>query len=246
LSGSRAGSSSSESPSPESASFSPRAQLSPLGISDPVRLAIRRVTICSFESNFLVRSCGAITRGQPGSGRVAYRACPLWRCSCLQCVILVDRIKGRSTRGSPTTNKHPSDSGKEQGGERTAFCALSLASSLDSAGLSTRQITRGSIDPRRRMDKLCTARVYMPYKACTVRHGRARESAASPASPDDAPHADSASNTAQSAPPARAAARPSLSTCKATGEATSTGCWLDAECRRRLFLFIDQATNSHS
>jgi hypothetical protein len=50
------------------------------------------------------------------------------------------------------------------------------------------------------MDKLCTARVYMPYKACTVLHGRARESAASPASPGDAPHAVSASSTAQSAP----------------------------------------------
>jgi hypothetical protein len=32
---------------------------------------------------------------------------PLWRCSCLQCVILVDRVPGRSTWGSPTTNKHP-------------------------------------------------------------------------------------------------------------------------------------------
>jgi hypothetical protein len=96
------------------------------------------------------------------------------------------------------------------------------------------------------MDNMCTARVYMPYKECTVRHGRARESAASPASPGDAPHAVSASNTAQSAPSARAAARPSLSTCKATGEATVTGCWRDAECRRRRFLFIDQATNSYS
>jgi hypothetical protein len=37
------------------------------------------------------------------------------------------------------------DSRREQGGERTAFCALSLASSLDSAGLFTRRITRGSI-----------------------------------------------------------------------------------------------------
>jgi hypothetical protein len=73
-------------------------------------------------------------------------------------------------------------------------------------------------DPRRRMVNMCTARVYMPYKACTVLHGRARESAASPASPGDAPHADSASNTAQSAPSARAAARPSLSTCKAMGK----------------------------
>jgi hypothetical protein len=54
-------------------------------------------------------------------------------------------------------------------------------------------------DPRRRMDNMCTARVHMPYKECTVRHGWARESAASPASPDDAPHAVSASNSAQSA-----------------------------------------------
>jgi hypothetical protein len=92
------------------------------------------------------------------------------------------------------------DSGKERGGERIASFALSLACSLDSAGLSTRRITRGSIDPRRRMDNMCTARVYMPYKECTVRHGRARESAASPPSPGDAPHAVSASSTAQSAP----------------------------------------------
>jgi hypothetical protein len=93
---------------------------------------------------------------------------------------------------------------------------------------------------------MCTARVCMPYKDCTARHGWARESAASPASPDDAPHAVSALNTAQSAPPARAAARPSLSTCKATGEATFTGCWRDAESRRRLYFFFDQATNSYS
>jgi hypothetical protein len=31
--------------------------------------------VCSFVSNFLVRSCGAITRGQPGRGCVAYSAC---------------------------------------------------------------------------------------------------------------------------------------------------------------------------
>jgi hypothetical protein len=52
----------------------------------------------SFVSNFLVRSCGVITRGQPGRGRVAY-------------IDLVchtgDRVPGRSTWGSPTRNKHP-------------------------------------------------------------------------------------------------------------------------------------------
>jgi hypothetical protein len=37
------------------------------------------------------------------------------------------------------------DSRRERAGERTASFALSLACSLDSAGLSTRQITRGSI-----------------------------------------------------------------------------------------------------
>jgi hypothetical protein len=37
------------------------------------------------------------------------------------------------------------DSRRRRGGERTAFRALSLACSLDSAGLSTRRITRGSI-----------------------------------------------------------------------------------------------------
>jgi hypothetical protein len=89
--------------------------LSPLGNLDPARLAIRRVTNCSFVSNFLVRSCGAITRGQSGSGRVAYRACPWWRCSCLQCVILVNRVPGRSTWGSPTMNKHPWTPGGSEG-----------------------------------------------------------------------------------------------------------------------------------
>jgi hypothetical protein len=37
------------------------------------------------------------------------------------------------------------DSRRERAGERTASFALSLASSLDSAGLSTRRISRGSI-----------------------------------------------------------------------------------------------------
>jgi hypothetical protein len=32
---------------------------------------------------------------------------PLRCCSCLQCVILVDRVPRRSTWGSPTTNEHP-------------------------------------------------------------------------------------------------------------------------------------------
>jgi hypothetical protein len=177
---------------------------------------------------------------------VAYRACPLWRCSCLQCVILVDRVPGRSTWGSPTMNKHPLTPGGSEGARgllsvpyRSPVVSIVPACPPDGS-------PEDRFDPRRRMDNMCTARVYMPYKECTVRHGRARETAASPASPGDAPHAVSASNTAQSAPPARAAARPSLSTCKATGEATSTGCWRDAECRRRLFLFIDLATNSYS
>jgi hypothetical protein len=219
--GSRAGSSSSESPSSESASFGPRAQLSPLGISYPTRLAIRRVTNCSFVSNFLVRSCGAITRGQSGSGRVAYRACPLRRCSCLQCVILVDRVPGRSTWGSPTMNKHPWTPGGSKGARgllsvpyRSPVVSIVLACPPDRS-------PEDQFDLRRRMDKLCTARVYMPYKEFTVRSGRARESAASPASPDDAPHTASASNSAQSAPSARAAARPSLSTCKAVGKRPS-------------------------
>jgi hypothetical protein len=46
---------------------------------------------------------------------VAYRACPLRRCSCLQCAILVDRVPGRSTWGSPTMNKHPSTPGGSEG-----------------------------------------------------------------------------------------------------------------------------------
>jgi hypothetical protein len=46
---------------------------------------------------------------------VAYRACPLWRCSCLQFVILVDSVPGRSTWGSPTTNKHPWTPGWSEG-----------------------------------------------------------------------------------------------------------------------------------
>jgi hypothetical protein len=177
---------------------------------------------------------------------VAYRACPLWRCSCLQCVILVDRVPGRSTWGSPTMNKHP----WTPGGSKGARGLLSVSSPSPVVSTVLACSPDGSpedrFDPRRRVDNTCTVRLYIRYKECKVRHGRARESAASPASPGDAPHAVSASNTARSAPSARAAARPSLSTCKATGEATSTGCWRDAECRRRPFLFYDQATNSHS
>jgi hypothetical protein len=172
-------------------------------------------------------------------GSCGLQCLPLQCCSCLQCDNLVDRVPGRSTWGSPTMSKHPWTPGGSEG-------ARGLLTVPYRSPVVSIVLTRGSIDPRRRMDNMCTARVYMPYKECTVRHGRARESAASPASPDDAPHAVSVSNTAQSAPPARAAARPSLSTCKAMGEVTSTGFWRDAECRRRLFLFFDQATNSYS
>jgi hypothetical protein len=51
-----------------------------------------------------------------------------------------DRVPGRSTWGSPTTNKHPWTPKGSKGGERTAFCALSFACSLESAGLFTRRI----------------------------------------------------------------------------------------------------------
>jgi hypothetical protein len=176
---------------------------------------------------------------------VAYRASLCGTAAGLQCVILVDRVPGRSTWGSPTTSKHP----WTPGGSKGARGLLPLPYPSPAVSIVPACSPDGSpedqFDPRRRMDNLCTARVYMPYKECTVRHGRARETVASPVSQDDAPHAVSASNTAPSAPPARAAARPSLSTCKAMGEATSTGCWRDAECRRRLFLFFDQATNSY-
>jgi hypothetical protein len=40
---------------------------------------------------------------------------PLCCCSCLQCVILVDRVPGRSTWGSPTMNKHPWTPGGSEG-----------------------------------------------------------------------------------------------------------------------------------
>jgi hypothetical protein len=171
---------------------------------------------------------------------------PLRCCSCFLCVILVDRVPGRSTWGSPTMNKHPWTPGESKGARgllsvpyRSPVVSTVLACSPDGS-------PEDQFDPRRGMDNMRTARVYMPYKECTVRSERARESAASPPSPGDAPHAVSASNTAQSAPFARAAARPTLSTCKAMGEATSTGCWRDAECRQWPFLFIDQATNSYS
>jgi hypothetical protein len=171
---------------------------------------------------------------------------PLWRCSWLQCVILVDRVPGQSTWGSPTMNKHPWTPGGSEGVR--GLLSVPYPSPVVSRVLACPpdRSPEDRFDPRRRVDNMCTAPVYMPCEECTVRSGRARESVASPASPGDAPHADSASNTAQSASFARAAARPSLSTCKATGEATSTGCWRDAECRRRPFLYIDQATNSYS
>jgi hypothetical protein len=204
------------------------------------------MTNWSCVSNFLVRSCGAITRGQPGRGRVAYRACLCGAAAGLQCVIWVDRVPGQSTWASPTMKKYPWTPGGGEGARgllsvpyRSLVVSTVLACPPDGS-------PEDQFDPRRGMDNMCTARVYMPFKECTVRHGRARESVASPPSPGDAPHAVSASNTAQSAPSARAAARPSLSTCKAMGEATSTGCWRDAECRQWPILFIDQATNSYS
>jgi hypothetical protein len=52
-----------------------------------------------------------------------------------------DRIPGRSAWGSPTTNRRPWTPEREQGGERTAFCSLLFACSLDSAGLFTRRIS---------------------------------------------------------------------------------------------------------
>jgi hypothetical protein len=193
-----------------------------------------------------VRSCGLIARGQHGEGPCGLPCFPLWRRSCLQCVTLVDRVPGWSAWGSPATNKHPWTLERSKGARGLLSVpyrspAVSIVPACPPDGSPN-----GQFDPRRRVDNLCTARVYMPYKECTVRHGRARESVASQPSPGDAPHAVSASNTAQSAPSAKAAAHPSLSTCKAMGEATSTGCWRDAECRRRPFLFIDQATNSYS
>jgi hypothetical protein len=157
-----------------------------------------------------------------------------------------DRVPGQCTWGSPTMNKHPWTPGGSEGAR--GLLSVPYPSPVVSIVLACPpdRSPEDQLDSRRIIDNMCTALVYMPYKECTVRHGRARESAASPASPDDAPHAVSASNTAQSAPPARAAARPSLSTCNATGEATFISCWRDAECRRRLYLFIDQATNSYS
>jgi hypothetical protein len=181
-----------------------------------------------------------------GEGPCGLPCLPLRRCSCLQFVTLVDRVPDRSTWGSPTMNKHPWTPERSKGARgllplpyRSLVVSTVLACPPDGS-------PEDQFDPRRGMDNMCTARVYMPYKKLTVRHGRARESAASPASPGDAPHAVSSSNSAQSNPSARAAVRPSLSTCQATGILTSTGCWRDAESRRRLFLFIDQATNSYS
>jgi hypothetical protein len=47
--------------------------------------------------------------------------------------------------GISNDEQTPFDSRRERAGERTASFALSLACSLDSAGLFTRRITRGSI-----------------------------------------------------------------------------------------------------
>jgi hypothetical protein len=73
------------------------------------------MTNWSCVSNFLVRSCGAITRGQPGRGRVAYRACLCGAAAGLQCVIWVDRVPGQSTWASPTMNTHPWTPGGSKG-----------------------------------------------------------------------------------------------------------------------------------
>jgi hypothetical protein len=125
---------------------------------------------------------------------------PLQYCSCLQCVTLVDRVPGRSTWASPTMNKHPWTPGGSKGARGLLSVPYSSPAVSIVLACPPDRSPENQFDPRRRMVNMCTARVYMPYKDCTVRHGRARESAASPPSPGDAPQAVSASNTAQSAP----------------------------------------------
>jgi hypothetical protein len=66
---------------------------------------------------------------------------PLRCCSCLQCVISVT-VSWVGVLGISNDELTYLDSGREQGGERTAFCALSFASSLDSAGLFTGRIKK--------------------------------------------------------------------------------------------------------
>jgi hypothetical protein len=166
-------------------------------------------------------------------------------CSCLQCVILVDRVPGRSTWGSPTTNKHlwtPGGSEGARGLLSMPYCSpvVSTVPACPPDGPPEDQLT---LDVEW---TICAQRA----STCGTRNAQCDTGGPGRAPRrwrrrGDAPHAVSASNTAQSAPTARATARPSLSTCKATGEVTSTGCWRDAECRRRLYLFFDHATNSY-
>jgi hypothetical protein len=50
-----------------------------------------------------------------GEGPCGLPCLPLRSCSCLQCVILVNRVKGQSAWGSPTMNKHPWTPGESEG-----------------------------------------------------------------------------------------------------------------------------------
>jgi hypothetical protein len=171
---------------------------------------------------------------------------PLRCCSCLQCVTLVDRIPGQSTWGSPTTNKHPWTPEGSEGARgllplpcRSPVVSVVLAcppgGSLEDQFIHkvewTICVQRASTCRTR------NAQCDTGGRGGAPRRRRRRVMLRTPSARRTLPKAP---------PPARAAARPALSTCKATGEATFTGCWRDAECRRRLFLFIDQATNSHS
>jgi hypothetical protein len=98
-----------------------------------------------------------------------------------------DKIPGRSTWGSPTMSTHPWTPGGTKGARglltvpyRSPVVSIVPACPPDGS-------PEDQFDPRRRMDNMCTARVFMQNKECTVRSGWARESAASQASPGDAP-----------------------------------------------------------
>jgi hypothetical protein len=97
---------------------------------------------------------------------------PCWHSSCLQCVILVDRIPGRSTWGPPTIYVHPWTAVGGEGREGL----LSVPDRLPVVSIVLACPPDGSISSRPDIDVFMAGRdivIFLPHylNACT-NHGR--------------------------------------------------------------------------
>jgi hypothetical protein len=171
---------------------------------------------------------------------------PLRCCSCLQCVILVDRVPGRSTWGSPTMIKHPWTPGGSEGARgllsvpyRSPVVSIVLACPPDRSSEDplTLDVEWTNCVQRASTCRTRTAQCDTGRRGRAPRRRRRRVMLRTPPARRTLPRA-----------PHLPEPRPVLHFRRARpwGKRPSPVCWRDAECRRRLFLFIDQATSSHS